>query len=61
MAEGRDATGGGETLAELLSRDPEGYGEQDLVRVVEEMRKMRERLAVFRQKKGVKSAEDWGI
>lgn len=52
---------GGETLAELLSRDPEGYGEQDLVRVVEEMRKMRERLAVFRQKKGVKSAEDWGI
>lgn len=34
-----------ESLAELLSRDPEGYGRQDLDRVIAAMRQQRERQA----------------
>lgn len=34
-----------DSLGELMSRDPEGYSEQDLDRVVACMREQRERLA----------------
>lgn len=44
LAEATGATGG-ESLAELFSRDPEGYSDQDIRAVVEAMRAHRARLA----------------
>lgn len=34
-----------DSLSELLSRDPEGYQQQDIVRVIEVMRQQRARFA----------------
>ncbi len=39
------AEAGVDSLAELMSRDPEGYSRQDLSRVVLALREQRERLA----------------
>lgn len=43
-----------DSLAELMSRDPEGYSQQDLARVVTAMREQRERLALASTQPGGK-------
>jgi hypothetical protein len=35
----------GDSISELLSRDPEGYSSQDLAKVIQTYRDLRERLA----------------
>lgn len=41
-----------DSLSELMSRDPEGYQDQDLDRIIEELRRHRERIVAARGTEG---------
>jgi hypothetical protein len=42
-----------ESIAELFSRDPEGYAQQDISRIIAELRTARERWAKAEAEKGI--------
>lgn len=50
-----------DSLAELMSRDPEGYSRQDLSRVVSALREQRERLALAAASGGAKPKAAKGV